>query len=219
MLTLYGHPFSSYTWKAQIALYEKDLPFDFCIIDADHPKHFAALKARWPLGKFPVLEDGDAVLIESSMIIEHLDLCYPVASRLIPDGRERALNVRFMDRVFDNHVMGPMQVIVAEHIPSLVPVADPARITRAKAALTTIYSWLESKLPETAWACSENFTMADCAAAPSLFYADWVHQIPEEMAQLKAYRARLLARPSVARCVEEARPYRQYFPLGAPSRD
>ncbi len=217
-MILYGHPFSSYTWKAQIALYEKARPFEFRILDEEHPESGAALNAHWPLGKFPVLEDGDAVIIESSIIIEHLDLSHP-GPRLIPADPVDALPVRFMDRVFDNHVMEPMQAIVAEHIPFINPTPDPARVERARAALSTIYGWLESRLGEEGWACAADFTMADCAGAPSLFYADWVHEIPEAMPRLRAYRARLLARPSVARCVDDARPYRHFFPLGAPDRD
>jgi len=218
MPILYGHPFSSYTWKALIALYEKDLPFDFKIIAPEHPEHGAELKALWPLGKFPVLEDDGLALIESSIIIEHLDQRYPETLRLIPREDQDALDVRFMDRVFDNHVMGPMQAIVAEHLPFITQAPDPARITRARAALDAIYAWLEERLAEP-WACGAAFTLADCAAAPSLFYADWVRPIPETLPGLRGYRARLLARPSVARCVEAARPYRGFFPLGAPERD
>ncbi len=218
-LILYGHPFSSYTWKALIALYEKELPFEFRIIDEEHPENGAALKTHWPLGKFPVLEDGDKVLIESSIIIEHLDIKYPSSTRLIPADPAAALEVRFMDHVFDNHVMNMMQATVAEHIPFLTPSPDPHRIERAKAALTTIYGWLDAKLPESGWACDGDFSMADCAAAPSLFYADWVREIPDTLPRLKSYRAHLLARPSVMRAVDGGRPYRHFFPLGAPDRD
>jgi glutathione S-transferase len=216
---LYGHPFSSYTWKALIALYEKELPFEFRIIDAEYPDNAALLASHWPLNKFPVIEDGDQVLIESSIIIEHLDIGYPTTAKLIPSDSRAALEVRFMDRVFDNHVMGNMQAIVAEHIPFLTPAPDPARIARAKAALSTIYEWLDRKLPQAGWVCGAEFTLADCAGAPSLFYADWAHAIPDDMPKLKAYRARLLAHPSVAKAVDGARPYRHYFPLGAPDRD
>jgi glutathione S-transferase len=218
MLILYGHPFSSYTWKALIALYEKNLSFEFRSLDPAQPQHSEQLAALWPLCKFPVLKDDDAVLIESSIIIEHLDLHHP-SPRLIPPDPAAALDVRFMDRLFDNHVMGMMQAIVGEHISFFTPAPDPARIERAKASLATIYGWLEENLPTSDWACDDAFTLADCAAAPALFYADWVHPIPEQLTRLNAYRARLLARPSVARCVDNARPYRELFPLGAPDRD
>jgi glutathione S-transferase len=218
-LILYGHPFSSYTWKALIALYEKDLPFEFRNLDPEFPHNSARLAGLWPLGKFPVLEDGDNVLIESSIVVEHLDLAYPETKQLIPAAPVDALDVRFMDRVFDNHVMGMMQAVVGEHIPFITPTPDPMRIDRAKNALSTIYSWLDERLPTDKWATGVEFTLADCAGAPALFYADWVHPIPEELVRLRAYRADLLARPSVSLCIEGARPYRHYFPLGAPDRD
>jgi glutathione S-transferase len=115
--------------------------------------------------------------------------------------------------------MTPMQAIVAEHLPFLTPTPDAARIARAREALDTAYDWLDARLDRRAWAAGTAFTLADCAAAPALFYADWVAEIPARFAALRAYRARALARPSVARCVEEARPYRHFFPLGAPDRD
>lgn len=218
MLELFGHPFSSYTWKAQIALYEKAVPFTFRMIDPDHPGHGAALGAHWPLGKFPVLADDGRPVIESSIIIEYLDQRFPAGPRLLPPDAAAALDIRFMDRVFDNHVMGPAQQVVGEY---LLDAANPdqQRVGRARAALDTIYAWLDKRLADGGWACGDDFTMADCAAAPSLFYADWVRPIDPVMARLAAYRARLLARPSVARCVEEARPYRGFFPPGAPDRD
>lgn len=216
-MILYGHPFSSYTWKALIPLYEKALPFEFRALDGSEA--MAEMAALWPLGKFPVLRDGDRALIESSIIIEHLDLAYPKTPRMIPAEPKAALMVRFLDRVFDNHVMGPMQAIVAEHLPFITQAPDPARIARARAALATIYAWLEAHLPDADWAAGDSFGLADCAAAPALFYADWVHPIPEDHPRLRAYRAKLLARPSIARVVDEARPYRELFPLGAPDRD
>jgi len=115
--------------------------------------------------------------------------------------------------------MTPMQAIVAEHIPFITPTPDEARIARSRAALDVVYPWLDARLAGRTWAAGEEFSLADCAGAPSLFYADWVQPIPEELTSLKAYRARALARPSVARVVDEARPYRPLFPLGAPDRD
>ena len=218
MLELFGHPFSSYTWKAQIALYEKAIPFTFRIIDPDHPDHERALRDHWPLAKFPVLADDGRPVIESSIIVEYLDRRFPDGPRLLPEDGDAALGVRFMDRVFDNHVMGPMQAAVNEYL--LAPAhPEPARVERALGALDSIYAWLDRRLGEQGWACGADFTMADCAAAPSLFYADWVRPIDAGLARLAAYRARLLARPSVARCVEDARPFRAFFPPGAPDRD
>ncbi len=217
-MILYGHPFSSYTWKAAIALAEKGLDHEFRMIGPDQPDHAAELASHWPPGKFPLLVDGGRPVIESSIIIEHLDL-HHAGPRLIPADPAAALAVRFMDRIFDNHVMANAQAVVAEHLPFITPTPDAARIDRAKAALEVIYGWLEQQLPDAAWACGDAFTLADCAAAPSLFYADWVHPIAPDFARLRAYRARLLARPSVARAVDGARPYRHFWPLGPVDRD
>ncbi len=221
-MILHGHLFSSYTWKALIALYEKDLPFTFASVEDDaaaNPEKGGRLAALWPPNKFPVLEDGESVLIESSILIEHLDLARPDTKQLLPTDPAAALEVRFMDRVFDNHVMANMQAVVGEHLPFITEKPDPMRIDRAKNALSTIYRWLDDKLPDGGWACGANFTLADCAGAPALFYADWVHPIPEELTRLKAYRARALARPSVKRCVDDARPYRHYWTLGPTNKD
>ena len=213
-LELFGHPFSSYTWKALIALYETGRPFEFRNIAGDqYPENEAAFLGHWPVGKFPLLVDDGVPIMESSTIVEHL------APALVPDDRELALEVRMLDRIFDNHVMSPVQAIVAEHLPFVTPTPDEARIARARAALDKVYPWLDSRLAGRQWASGDEFTLADCAGAPSLFYADWVQRIPEELTSLKGYRARALARPSIARVVDEARPYRPLFPLGAPDRD
>jgi glutathione S-transferase len=211
-LELFGHPFSSYTWKALIALYETGTPFTFRDISGDkYPENEADFLRLWPVGKFPLLVDNGVPIMESSVIIEH------VAPKLVP--ANSASEVRLLDRIFDNHVMTPVQAIVAEHLPFITPTPDEARIARARASLDKIYPWLDSRLAGRAWAAGNDFTLADCAGAPSLFYADWVQRIPESLEALKSYRARVLARPSVARVVDEARPYRPLFPLGAPDRD
>ena len=211
---LFGHPFSSYTWKALIALYETDTPFTFRnIAGNEYPGNEAAFLAHWPVGKFPLLVDDGVPVMESSIIVEH------VAPALVPDDHDLALEVRMLDRIFDNHVMTPVQAIVAEHLPFITQTPDEARVARARASLDKVYPWLDARLAGRRWAAGENFTLADCAGAPSLFYADWVHPIPEALTSLKGYRARALARPSVARAVDEARPYRHLFPLGAPDRD
>lgn len=218
-MILYGHPFSSYTWKAAIALDEKGLAYAFRQLGPDQPEHQAELAALWPLAKFPVIDDAGTAVAESSIIIEHLDLHHP-GPRLIPADPAAALGVRFMDRMFDNHVMANMQAVVNEHLPFVTPTPDASRIDRAKAALDAAYGWLESALPDAPWACGEKFSLADCAAAPALFYADWVHPIGDAHKRLRAYRSRLLARPSVVRAVDGGRPYRHFWPLGpAPDRD
>lgn len=218
MIRYFGHPFSSYTWKGEIALIEKGAPYDFRQVDPDHPDNAAELARHSAAGKFPLLIDGDTALFEASIIIEYLDGKYPHAPRLIPADPAAALRVRLLDRVFDHHVMANMQAVVNEHLPFITETPDPSRIDRAKAALDKTYAWLERELASE-WATGKDFTLADCAAAPSLFYADWVHEIPADCPNLRAYRARLLARPSVKQVVDAARPYRAFFPLGAPDRD
>jgi glutathione S-transferase len=204
-MILHAHPFSSYVQKVTIAFYETGTPFEWHMLEG--AADFDALKQLWPIGLMPVLVDGETTLAESSIIIEH------VAARLIP-----SLEVRFLDRFFDNYVMTPMQKLVGDF---LRPQAerDPRGVADAKARLDVSYGWLDGRLKDQQWAAGESFTMADCAAAPSLFFADWVHPIGERFAATRAYRARLLKRTSVARAVDEARPYRKFFPPGAPDRD
>jgi glutathione S-transferase len=215
-LVLYAHPFASYCWKVLIALYENDTPFEYRMVD--DPRNFAELAALWPLKKFPVLVDGAATLIESSVIIEYLQLRHPGPVQLIPGSAEAALQARFMDRCFDNYVMTPMQKVVGDALRA-PDARDPHGVAEAWGQLGQAYAWLESVLGDRTWATGETFSLADCAAAPSLFYADWVHEIEPGFARLRTYRARLLARPSIARVIDAARPYRTLFPLGAPQRD
>lgn len=214
-MKLYAHPFSSYSQKALIALYENETPFEYRSLE--EPAANAELVALWPLKRFPVLVDGDRTILEATTIIEHLQIHHPGAVRLIPDGDE-GVCARMLDRVFDNYVMTPMQKIVGDHLRAEGD-RDAYGVLEARRQLDAIYAWLDQRLAGSVWAGSPSFTLADCAAAPSLFYADWAHEIPSGYTNLRAYRARLLARPSVARAVDEARPYRAYFPLGAPNRD
>ncbi|MNM87407.1 Glutathione S-transferase [compost metagenome] len=201
-----------------IALYENDIPFEFRCLGPETPEHAAEWLRRWPVGKFPMLLDGDHAVVETSIIIEYLQQTRPGPVRLLPDDARQALDARFLDRFFDLHVMSPVQHAVGG---ALSGDADKARdaLAHARDKLELGYAWAERQLPGRIWACGDAFTLADCAAAPSLFYADWVHRIGEAYPLLRAYRARLLARPSFARAVEEARPYRSLFPLGAPDRD
>jgi glutathione S-transferase len=215
-LVLHAHPFSSYSQKVLIALYENATPFTSRLLgDADS---FAELAKLWPLRLMPVLTDGDEVVREASIIVEHLMLRHPGPVRLIPQDSEAALKVRFLDRVFDNYVMAPMQRVVFDALRGAGE-RDPRGVADAKARLDQSYEWIDGELKGRPWAAGEAFTLADCAAAPSLFYADWVHPIAEKFGTVRAYRARLLRRPSFARAVEEARPYRAFFPPGAPDRD
>lgn len=217
-LALYGHPFSSYTQKALIALYENETPFTFRSIDPASAANVAEWLRRWPLRKFPLLVDGERDVAETSIIIEYLQIVYPGPRLLLPTDPMAALEVRFLDRFFDLHVMEAMQVAVEAKLGKL-PIKSDEGLAIATARLERAYGWLETHLAGRTWAAGEHFTLADCAAAPSLFYADWTYQIPDGYPLLRAYRARLLARPSVARAVDGGRPFRSYFPLGAPDRD
>ena len=218
MLALYGHPFSSYTWKAQIALHSLRLEYDLRVIDADHPQHQAFVQTDGgPLGKFPVLVDGEAVIFETTAIIEYLNEHHAGDSALLPTQPDAAIGMRMLDRVFDNYVMEPAQIVVSEYMRSPEN-PDQARCEEARGRLRRTYAWLEGWLEHYYYA-DGGVTLIECAAAPALFYADWIEQIGEELPRLKAWRAHLLALPEVSRCVEAARPFRPYFPPGAPDRD
>lgn len=215
-LKLYAHPFSSYCQKVLIALYENDVPFEFRML-GDEPAN-AELASLWPIKRFPVLVDGERTVVEASIIIEHLGLYHPGPVKLVPEDPRVALKVRMMDRFFDNYVMTPMQKIVLDRLRPETD-RDCHGVDEARRMLDTAYAWLDYTMAGREWAADDAFSMADCAAAPSLFYADWAHPISAEHANAHAYRKRLLARPSFARVVDEARPYRPFFPLGAPDRD
>lgn len=217
-LVLYGHPFSSYTQKALVALYENATPFEFRCIGPETPQHTTEWLRRWPLRKFPLLLDGERQVVETSIIIEYLQLQHPGPVRLLPAGPLAALEVRFLDRFFDLHVMDAIQVAVDSALGRL-PMQREQGLALARERLERAYAWLEGHLAGRTWAAGVDFSLADCAAAPSLFYADWTHEIGPHHPGLRAYRSRLLARPSFARVVEEARPFRPLFPLGAPGRD
>jgi glutathione S-transferase len=217
MLALYGHPFSSYTWKAQIALHAIGADYDFRVIDADHPEHAEFIQAQaGPPGKFPVLRDGETTIFETTSIIEYLDRHHAGEKRLLPSDADAALGMRMIDRVFDNYVMEQLQAVVNEYIRDAEN-PDLARCTEARARLRKAYAWQEQWLEY--YHGGDGVTLVECAAAPSLFYADWVEPIGDDFPLLTAFRTHLLALPEVSRCVEAARPFRSYFPLGAPDRD
>ena len=180
--------------------------------------NFAGPLLLWPIKKFPVPKDHDKTIIESSIIIEHLMVNHPSKIKLIPSGIDTALKVRFMDRFFDNYVMAPMQKLVTDRTRAEGD-HDVKGVADAKATLDVAYEWLQKELSPQGWAVNSAFSLADCAAAPALFYADWVHPISSQFPIVRAYRVQLLARPSIARTVDEARPYRNLFPLGAPEQD
>jgi glutathione S-transferase len=216
MLALYGHAFSSYTWKPLIALYANGTEFEFRVVDPDHPEHTELVQGASPQGKFPLLKHGDNLIFESTSIIEYLDEHYPGENQFIPVDPDAAIGVRMLDRVFDHYVMNVMQIVVDEHIRDGAS-PDQVRCDEARARLRRTYAWLENWLayyPE-----REQITLVECAAAPSLFYADWVEPIGEDYPRLAAWRRHLLALPPVKRCVDDARAFRAWFPPGAPDRD
>jgi len=215
---LYGHPFSSYTQKVLVALYENGTPFSFRCLGPEEPDNLRDWAARWPVEQFPVLVDAGRTIPEASIIIEHLQLAWPGPVSLLPGEPRAALQVRLLDRFFDLHVMTWVQQAVAGALTGDAVKRGEA-LARSQAKLERAYTWLERELAGCTWAAGEDFSLADCAAAPALFYADWTHRISGDYRVLQAYRTRLLARPSFARAVEEARPFRPLFPLGAPDRD
>jgi glutathione S-transferase len=217
-IVLYGHPFASFVWKPLIALYERDVPFTFAMVDGDHPENQSRMAELSPTGQFPALVEGEREITQSNAIIEYLDLYHGGKTPMVPVDPREALEARMWADIFDDYVQGPMQRIVAE---ALRPVQerDAVGVADARAGLMQCYAWMEPRLQGRQWAACGRFTIADCAAAPALFYADWVQPVPGDCPQLAAYRARLLARPSVKRVVDEARPWRGFFPLGAPDRD
>lgn len=217
-LALYGHPFSSYTQKALIALYENDIVFEPQVLAGPDSPASQRLAELWPMKRFPVLVDGDRTILEATCIIEYVGLHQPGPVVLIPADPVAALEVRMMDRIFDNYVSTPQQKVVFDALRP-PPVRDPFGVQQAREMLETAYAWLDGVMADRQWAAGDAFSLADCAAAPFLFYADWTHPIGTSHPHLTAYRRRLLARPSVVRAVDAARPYRHFFPLGAPDRD
>ena len=217
-LKFYAHPFSSYCQKALVALYENDVPFEWRLLSNENTQVMADFAALWPLKRFPMLVDGDRTVIEASIIVEYLDLYHPGPVPLLPRDARAAMEVRSMDRFFDNYISTPQQKIVADSMRQEAE-HDPRGVADARAMLDTAYGWLDNVMATREWAAGDKFSLADCGAAPFLFYADWTHRIGTSFPNVIAYRQRLLARPSFARAVDEARPYRSFFPLGAPDRD
>lgn len=217
-LQLFFHPFSSYCQKVLTALYENDTPFETLVLAGPDSPVDRRLAELWPMKRFPVLVDGDQAILEASCIIEHLGLHHPGPVRLIPADPAAALEVRMLDRFFDNYVSTPQQKVVFDAIRPAES-RDAFGVAEARRMLDTAYAWLDQRMAGREWAVGDRFSLADCGAAPFLFYADWTHPIGGDFAHVRAYRQRLLERPSFARAVDEARPYRPFFPLGAPDRD
>lgn len=211
-LSLHLHPLSSCCHKALIALYELDLDFERRILNLGDPAEREAFLAIWPTGKMPLLIDGDRVVPETSVIIEYLARHHARgAQHLVPDGVGEALEVRLMDRLMDLYVMQPMQAIVGDRIRSEAD-RDPIGVAKARETLAMAYGLIEARLGDQEWIAGPHFSMADCAAAPSLFYALTLVPLHPSQTRLAAYFERLVARPSVARTIEEARPFFKFYP-------
>jgi glutathione S-transferase len=212
-LTLHFHPLASFCWKALIALYENDIPFTPDQIDLRNPAERAALRALWPIGKFPVLSDSarNQILPESSIIIEYLDQHYPGPTRFVPADPELALQTRLRDRFYDLYVQVPMQKIMSDR---LRPEGnkDPYGVEEARTQLRTSYAMIERQMRGDGWAMGDDFSLADCAALPPLFFGSVAEPFGDDNKAVAAYFERLKARPSVARVMREAQPYFDMVP-------
>jgi glutathione S-transferase len=210
-LTLHMHPLASYCWKVLVALYEAETPFRPLLIDGA-PKENAAYAELWPIAKMPLLQDGAVVVPETSIIIEYLQAHHPGPVVLIPADADGAREVRLWDRFFDLYVHAPMQKFVSDR---LRPdgAKDPAGVEEARATLDIAYAMLDRRMAGRSWAVGDAFSMADCAAMPSLFYVEAVHPYRATHPALAAYFERLVGRPSVQRVLREAQPWLQYFPF------
>lgn len=213
-LKLYFHPLASFCWKALIALYENGTPFEPVVVDLRNAESRSAFAAVWPMAKFPVLQDAaqGSTVAEASVVIEYLDAFFPGRTRLVPRDAERAWQARMWDRVFDHYVHEPMQKIVGDR---LRPEGggDPDGVEQAKAQIREAYALLDQEIGSKTWAIGSEFSLVDCAAAPSLFYAEIVAPFGPELKSLPAYLDRLMARPSFARVLQEAEPYFPLFPM------
>ena len=212
-LTIYMHPLSSYCWKALIALYESETPFRIEMIEG-LPAANDKLRQLWPIAKMPVLHDaasGEAVP-EASIIIEYLQQHYPGPVSLIPRDPDSQLQVRLWDRFFDLYVHTPLQKLVNDRLRAPGQ-QDPTGTAEARATLTIAYDLLEQRMRSRVWVAADSFTMADCAALPALFYCAAAQPFVRSHLQVNRYFERLLARPSVQRVIDGARPYFHFFPM------
>lgn len=215
-LALYAHPLSSYCWKVLAPLYENGVAFEMRPLDPEHPQNFAELQRLWPAAKMPLLKDearGQAIP-ESSIIIEYLDRHYRGPVRLIPDDPDAARQVRLADRFWDLHVHQHMQAIV-NAVMRPDDAKDPFGIAQARAKLDLAYDMIETDMSTKTWAAGGTFSLADCAAGPALFYADYQHPIGDGRPNTKAYLQRLVARPGLKRAMAEAQPYMHMVPREA----
>jgi glutathione S-transferase len=213
MLVLHSHPLASFCHKVLIPLYENATPFTHKLIDLQSPEESARFKALWPVGKMPLLVDDvrDRVVPETTIIIEYLDAHYAGRQPMLPHDDVQRLDVRLWDRFYDNYVQAPMQKIVADRLRA-EDVRDPTGVAEARATLQLAYGMVDAQLAKTAWAATDEFTLADCAASPALFYASCVEPFGPAHGRVAAFLARLMERPSFHRVLDEAAPYWKFFP-------
>lgn len=209
-LVLYSHPLASFCHKVLIALYENATPFQAVTVDLGDPEDRARHLARWPVAKIPLLEDRGQIVAETSIIIEHLQRRHPGPAPMIPGDPDAALEVRLWDRFFDLYVSQPVQKIVIDRLRPEGQ-SDPTGVAEARATLRTAYAMIDDRMRARDWAAGTGFSMADCAAAPALFYAETLEPLADHQA-LAAYYERLMGRPSFARVLVEARPWFDYYP-------
>lgn len=211
-LILHSHPLSSHCWKMLIALYENGATFEARMINLGDPAARTAYQALWPTAKIPLLQDGNRIVPETSIMIEYLDRTHPGKIALLPPSPDAQMECRLWDRLYDLYVMDPMQRFIAQQ---LRPEAerDTRTMDEMREKLSSAYEMIETRMGERTWAAGEDFTMADCAAAPALFYAAIVRPFAPDHRRLAGYFERLMARPSVRRVITEARPFFQYFPM------
>jgi glutathione S-transferase len=212
-LALHFHPLASFCHKVLIALYENETPFTGKIVDFADKEASAAFFELWPVGKIPVLRDDDRArtIPETTIIIEYLDQHYPGARPLLPSAEDQRLEARLWDRFFDLYVQVPLGKVVTDRLRADGE-HDPRGVAEAMSTLATAYDMIERRMADRTWAVGETFSLADCAAAPALFYAGIVVPFPETHARLAAYFDRLMDRASVKRAIAEARPYFHLFP-------
>ena len=212
-LVLYYHPLASFCWKVLVALYEREVPFEGRIVDLADESSRAELDRIWPVGKFPVLRDTQAgiELPESTIIVEYVDAWPSGKPRLLPEAPALLRDARLQDRFFDFYVHQPMQKIVTDRIRPAGD-RDPYGVAEARRTLATAYGMIERRAQGGAWYVGADFGLADCAAFPALYYANRVEPLGDGHPRASAYLARLLARPSAKRVLEEAEPYFKFFP-------
>jgi glutathione S-transferase len=212
-MTLHFHPLSSFCWKALVGLYELEIPFEKHVVDLSNDEARASFVRLWPIGKFPVLEDGarGRVIPESTIILEYIDRLGRGKARLVPADPDLALECRLRDRLYDAYIHVPMQKIVGDKLRAEGK-RDPFGVEQARAQMETAYAVVNEQLHQGPWAMGADFTMTDCAAFPALFYGNKVTPFEARWPAIASYFERLKKRPSVARVLEEAGPYMKMFP-------